>query len=285
MERKDFKNIVHQAWRMDCEGSNMLKLVGKMGQTKKLAKEWNKRTFGNVFEQLKKSEQRLQEIQTDIIDNPDRLRWKTQERLIKQKEQILYSHQTYWRQRAKTKHMKLTDANTGYFHKIATGRRNRNLIRQITTEEGLVVTGKENIRREIREEFRKRFTIESKEKENITEYLDKINCEVNDSDNEWLTKSISNKEIQNFIKSMGNDKAPGPDGMPIEFYKKYWDIVGPLVTKAVKNFFISGKLLRQTNHTFIALIPKKDNPTTTNHYRPISLCNTIYKIIAKMISK
>ena len=36
-----------------------------------------------------------------------------------------------------------------------------------------------------------------------------------------------------------------------EFYKKYWDIVGPTVIKAVKSFFHSGKILKQINHTFI----------------------------------
>jgi len=42
-------------------------------------------------------------------------------------------------------------------------------------------------------------------------------------------------------------------------------------------------MLRQINHTFLALIPKRDNPTETQHFRPISLCNTVYKTISKIL--
>ena len=53
--------------------------------------------------------------------------------------------------------------------------------------------------------------------------------------------------------------------------------------QAIKSFFLDGKLLRQVNHTLIALIPKADHPTTTAQFRPISLCNSLYKIIAKIL--
>ncbi|XP_074313520.1 uncharacterized protein LOC141648697 [Silene latifolia] len=50
------------------------------------------------------------------------------------------------------------------------------------------------------------------------------------------------------------------------------------------NNFLTSKLLKEVNHTFIALIPKIDNPQTANHFRPISLCSTVYKIISKIIA-
>jgi len=49
-------------------------------------------------------------------------------------------------------------------------------------------------------------------------------------------------------------------------------------------FFEEGKLLKQINHIVIALIPKVNNPSTTNQFRPISLCNTVYKIISKILA-
>ena len=51
----------------------------------------------------------------------------------------------------------------------------------------------------------------------------------------------------------------------------------------MKDFFSSGKLLKEFNHTFITLIPKTDNPETTSQFRPISLCNAFYKIVAKIM--
>ena len=60
--------------------------------------------------------------------------------------------------------------------------------------------------------------------------------------------------------------------------------MGPSVIKAVKGFFRSGKLLKQVKHTFITLLAKIDNPSAINHFRPISLCSTIYKIISKILT-
>ena len=78
------------------------------------------------------------------------------------RECILNFQKEYWKQRAKTKHIKLFDTNTSYFHKIATGKRNRKLIRQIITQKGVHVVGKENITKEISMEFKQRFEKEDK---------------------------------------------------------------------------------------------------------------------------
>ncbi|GKA16105.1 hypothetical protein Tco_0695852 [Tanacetum coccineum] len=67
---------------------------------------------------------------------------------------------------------------------------------------------------------------------------------------------------------MGNDKSPGPDGYTAAFFKDAWEIVGSDVVNAVKEFFVNGKLLKELNHTVIALIPKIQNPTRINDFRP-----------------
>ncbi|GJR67563.1 hypothetical protein Tco_0013628 [Tanacetum coccineum] len=63
-----------------------------------------------------------------------------------------------------------------------------------------------------------------------------------------------------------------------------WDIMSSDVTKAVQEFFINGKLLKELNHTIIALIPKVSSPSRINDYRPISCCNVLFKCISKIIA-
>jgi len=67
------------------------------------------------------------------------------------------------------------------------------------------------------------------------------------------------------------------------FYQDHWVVIKDLLCVAIKDFFQSGKLLREVNHTLITLIPKVENPETTAQFRPISLCNTLYKILTKIL--
>lgn len=86
-------------------------------------------------------------------------------------------------------------------------------------------------------------------------------------------------EIRAAMKSIGGTKAIGPDGFTGLFYQRYWTTVGRVVTNMVQQLFTNGYLLRELNHTFIALIPKVDSPTKISQFRPISFCNVGYKII------
>lgn len=83
---------------------------------------------------------------------------------------------------------------------------------------------------------------------------------------------------------MNSLKAPGPDGMLALFYKTYWHIIKHDFIQSVQNFFRSGFLLKEWITTFITLIPKKKNPNCFNDFRPISLTNTCYKVISKLLA-
>ena len=60
-------------------------------------------------------------------------------------------------------------------------------------------------------------------------------------------------------------------------------MVGFSVTEAIQNFFNTGKLLKEVNSSLLVLIPKNNNPSSVNHYRAISLYNTTYKAISKIL--
>lgn len=57
------------------------------------------------------------------------------------------------------------------------------------------------------------------------------------------------------------------------------------VVAAVKEFFIIAKLLKEVNTTAIVLMPKVVAPATVKDYRPVACCNTVYKIIAKILAE
>jgi len=87
------------------------------------------------------------------------------------------------------------------------------------------------------------------------------------------------------VDSIGDLKAPGPDGMPAVFYKQFWDVIGEKVTKEVLDVLNGGLIPEGWNETTIVLIPKVKNPDKLKDLRPISLCNVIYKIMSKALAK
>lgn len=68
------------------------------------------------------------------------------------------------------------------------------------------------------------------------------------------------------------------------FYQNNWEVVGDEVCNAVLTFFRTGHLDGFINHTHIDLIPKLANPSRVTEFRPISLCNVLYKIVAKVLA-
>jgi hypothetical protein len=103
--------------------------------------------------------------------------------------------------------------------------------------------------------------------------------------NEMLVQEYSDEEIKRALDCMGDLKAPGPDGMPALFYKKFWEITGKDVVKEVKTLLNGGgEMPEGWNETVVVLIPKVPNPEKLKDLRPISLCNVIYKIASKVLS-
>lgn len=99
-----------------------------------------------------------------------------------------------------------------------------------------------------------------------------------------LQAEVTNEEIKREVFALLRNKSPGHDGFMGEFFKKVWDIVGDDFTKAVREFFISGQILRQWNSTAITLVPKKTEAVNLTDFRPISCCNVVYKVVSKILS-
>ncbi|KAF5472052.1 hypothetical protein F2P56_008799 [Juglans regia] len=114
--------------------------------------------------------------------------------------------------------------------------------------------------------------------------LSSVQQHVLDSMDDDLTRHFTDIEIRSAVFQMQAQKAPGLNGMLPLFFQKYWHVVGGKVLGTVLQVLNTGIMSTDLNLTHIVLILKKRQLVFFKDYRPISLCNVVYKIIAKVLA-
>ncbi|GJY39026.1 hypothetical protein Tco_0425390 [Tanacetum coccineum] len=169
----------------------------------------------------------------------------------------LIMEERFLKQKAKIEWLKEGDSNSAYFHKAVKSRVSRSRIDVVTDANGVVFQNEK-----VADAFISHYEVFLGQP-GITNDMDTNNLfqtrlTVDDALN--VVRVISDQEVKEAIFSMGNDKSPGPDGYTVAFFKEAWDTVGSDVTYVVREFFVNGRLLKEINHTIIALIPKVKAP-------------------------
>lgn len=72
--------------------------------------------------------------------------------------------------------------------------------------------------------------------------------------------------------------------MNFGFIEEFWEELKEDVMRFILDFHRNGKLTRDINTTFIALIPEFDSPQGLNDFRPISLVGCLYKMLSKVLA-
>jgi len=260
----------------------MFQVSKKLKLVKYEVKDWAKKQFGNFQDKIFMNEQKIEYVERKLLENPNSFRlnsWMT--RLIKQREKMLLFKQKYWGKLSRNEWLVKGDRNTNFFQRRANARRKRKLIMKIKDDSGIWIEDHKTIADRFITEFMQRFKSAHNGSRNLPEVgLTRL---VLDTDNDELIKLPSFAEIKNAVFSIDSNKTPGSDGFGAGFFKRYWETIQYELVNCILEFFKNGKILKEINHTFITLIPKTDRPSQTNHFRLVSLCTTIYKIIAKIL--
>ncbi|GJZ56099.1 RNA-directed DNA polymerase, eukaryota, reverse transcriptase zinc-binding domain protein [Tanacetum coccineum] len=248
VDKEEFMEVVIKEWKCDCDGYNMYKLVKKMKNLKNPLKKlaWKN---GNLFQHIKNLEGDLKKAQIEVEANPHNVKIKEDMATILQcYSEAVNDEEKLLAQKAKVKWLSEGD--------------------------------------KIPEQFVKHFEkfLSNDGKKDQIDAGGLFNKKLSTKEADFMVREVTNKEIQEAMFGIGDDKASGPDGFTAKFFKKSWDIVGKDVCEAIKDFFNTNKLLGEVNATLITLIPKVQHPNKVSEYRPIACCNVIYKCISKIIT-
>ncbi|XP_010456839.1 PREDICTED: uncharacterized protein LOC104738352 [Camelina sativa] len=98
-----------------------------------------------------------------------------------------------------------------------------------------------------------------------------------------LSSPFSNEAIKTCLFKMPLNKTPGPDGLPAEFFKSSWYIIGQDLTMGVQQFFLDSFIPSALKSTSLILIPKIPGTLDVRDFRPISCLKMAYKIISRLL--
>ncbi|KAK4382386.1 hypothetical protein Sango_2876400 [Sesamum angolense] len=144
----------------------------------------------------------------------------------------------------------------------------RNSILAITKADGSIITSVPDIAQEFVDFYTSLLGIEDQTRpvdDEVFHWGPSLTSELASN----LYRAVTPAEVKTVVFQISDNKAPDPDGYTSCFFKKTWNIVGDLICRAVMDFFRSGRMLRQLNHTIIALVPKSEHSLSVANYRPI----------------
>ena len=99
-----------------------------------------------------------------------------------------------------------------------------------------------------------------------------------------LERPIEKEEVYRAIKSGAKRRAPGIDGMSLEFYAVHWELIQNDLTEMLNDMFLHKRITLSQKKGIIICLPKTNNRDTLDSYRPISLLNTEYKLLARIMA-
>ena len=260
----------------------MYQVALKLKKVKSELKVWAKNQFGNFHDKITKNEDKIKYVEDKLLAQPNSLRLNSwMFRLLKQREKLLLFNQKYWGKYKRKEWLTKGDRNSKFFQRAVDSRRRKQNVIRIKDDCDLWIDDQKSIAEKFLSDFTLRYKSDHQGHHSLPSLgLPKL---ITDSENVILTGIPDLQEIKNALFSIDDNKTPGSDGFGAGFFKKNWHIIGLDFTNGIVEFFRHGKMLKEINHTFITLIPKNVIPCRTSHYRPISLCSTMYKTIFKIL--
>jgi hypothetical protein len=106
--------------------------------------------------------------------------------------------------------------------------------------------------------------------------------QLSSEEKELISADFTELEVMETIMEMKKNKAPGPDGFPAEFYQVFWDTIKDDLMAMFFQLQAGDLPLFKLNFGIINLLPKKEDASRIEQYRPICLLNVSFKFFTKV---
>ena len=185
--------------------------------------------------------------------------------------------------RSRARYIEHGEKNTKYFFNLERRNYNMKVLAKLRLDNNEIITDPALILEE-EKNFYKKLYMSNLENTNVEQFLNNMPT-LTQENSLKCEEDLSEAEIYQTILSFNDNKSPGTDGLPSEFYKTMWPFIKTLLCDCYKYIETVGKMSITQRQGIIILIPKKDKDRELlKNWRPLSLLNTDYKILAKCIA-
>jgi hypothetical protein len=185
-----------------------------------------------------------------------------------------------WRQKSRALWLKNDDKNTKLFHCLANSHMRHNLIESLMVDGNM--TDETTIIQYHIVNFYKKLYCEQYRWRPKADDLSFLS--IDDGERIWMEREFEECEVWEVVTNFKGDKALGPDGFTIAFFRKCWEVLKVAIMMVLRDFRNGEKFEKSLNATFISLIPKKVGPVEIKVFQRNNLISNMYKIISKVLA-
>ena len=192
--------------------------------------------------------------------------------------------------RSATKFREEGEKCTRYFLTLEKINSNLNTITRLRQEDDTFITKENEILNKIHDKYKSLYNKTQNNDEhiweNVLQFTDNLNLPVlTEEEQVMCDEPISEQEVSAAVSSLNMGSSPGKDGLPAEFYKVFWPQLKKYFIECIEHSLSSESLPNSQNLAVITLLHKGKQTDSLDNWRPISLINVDYKILAKVLSK
>ena len=176
------------------------------------------------------------------------------------------------------------DAPSQFFFGLERKNGQKKIMHSVRSDDGSMITETPEIRRYATSFYKELFKEEYVEDEELAESFYAGLPKVKARENAVLDRELSLNELYTALMSLGNGKAPGIDGLPVDFYKSFWPVIGEDLLEVFRDSLRKGQLPLSCRRAVITLLPKKGDLQDLKNWRPVSLLCGDYKILSKALA-
>ncbi|VFQ90505.1 unnamed protein product [Cuscuta campestris] len=277
-----FLTAISQSWNSTGTCGGMRGFSNKLKELKSAIRKWNKDTFGDIFQNLKKAEEEAITAELSYDSNPIESNREAWSQAMANLLLATKKETDFWKQKAQVRWMEKGDSNSKFFHSFVKGRRAKLTISQIKTRLGHTLKDAPSIKAEAVSFFSQTFSHANiNDPQEILKFLPQV---ISEEDNTFITRLPSMEEVKHAVWELDPHSTCGPDGFNGEFFRKTWHILGKDLLLAAQEFFLGIPPPTAFGATTLALVPKIPNPQCFNDFWPISLSTFMSKVLSKLLA-